>query len=260
MDIPFPATSLSPDSLLRDLNYTILFDNGTISFIPLQEMVLHIPPPPVGPLIGDPTLSQDSLFPPFLCINSKIIYEHDGQYHKDYLTKHDGTYRFSFKSHVNKRSEDWGIDLPNLVMNWVDLCIKGLLIPGHVSQTFLHSLLSPTLTTSDSVASFFSEVNLHLECPPSLLKGLADSLSDQEIWLSSFFEENQGIESVKGDPKAISAMCIFSVECDENLLPLCAKSRIVVPGYHKDQVWSRSNQYTPMLQSNSLRFLVTMVV
>jgi hypothetical protein len=31
MDIPFLATSLSPDSLSTDLNYTILFDNGTIS-------------------------------------------------------------------------------------------------------------------------------------------------------------------------------------------------------------------------------------
>jgi hypothetical protein len=38
MDIPFPATSLSPDSLSMDLNYTILFNNGTTSSIPLQEM------------------------------------------------------------------------------------------------------------------------------------------------------------------------------------------------------------------------------
>jgi hypothetical protein len=31
-------------------------------------------------------------------------------------------YGFSFKTHVKKKSEDWGIDFPNLPFNWVDLC------------------------------------------------------------------------------------------------------------------------------------------
>jgi hypothetical protein len=124
----------SPNSLSTDLNYTILFDNITTSSIPLWEVASLIPPPPVGPLLGDSSLSQDSLLPPFLCINSKTTYEHEGQYHKGYLTKCDGTYCFSFKSHVNKCSEDWGINLPNLAMNWVDLCIKGLLISSHISH------------------------------------------------------------------------------------------------------------------------------
>jgi hypothetical protein len=115
MDIPFPATSLSLDSLSSDLNNTILFDNSTTSSIPLQDMVSLIPPPPVGPLLEDSSSSQDSLLPLFLCINSKIIYEH--QYHKGYLTKSEGIYRFSFRLHVNKCSEDWGIDLPNFTMN-----------------------------------------------------------------------------------------------------------------------------------------------
>jgi hypothetical protein len=82
MDIPFPATSLSPDSLSTDWNYTILFDNGTTSSVPLQEMASLIPPTPVGPLLGDPSSSQDSLLPPFLRINSRITYERDGQYRK----------------------------------------------------------------------------------------------------------------------------------------------------------------------------------
>jgi hypothetical protein len=94
MDVPFPATSLSPGGLSTDLNYTILFDNGTTSSVPLQEMVSLIPPPPVGPLLGDSSSSQDSLLPPFLRINSKITYKWDGQYHKGYLTKRDGTYTF----------------------------------------------------------------------------------------------------------------------------------------------------------------------
>ncbi len=33
MDIPFPATSLFPNSFFTDLHYTILFDIGTTSSI-----------------------------------------------------------------------------------------------------------------------------------------------------------------------------------------------------------------------------------
>jgi hypothetical protein len=112
--------------------------------------------------------------------------------------------------------------------------------------------LSPNPTTFDPVASFVSAVNLHLKCPPSVLKGLADSHPGHKIWLNSFFEEKQEIESLgtfrkimlgeyhalckKGAPKAILTMCVLSVKCDENLLPLCAKSCIVVLGNHKDRV------------------------
>jgi hypothetical protein len=81
-------------------------------------------------------------------------------------------------------------------MNWVDLCIEGLLIPGHISHMFLCSLSSLTLTTFDPVTSFISAVNLHLKCPPSLLKGLADSHPNREIWLNSFYEEKREIESL----------------------------------------------------------------
>jgi hypothetical protein len=210
------------------------------------------------------------------CINFKITYEHDGQYHKGYLTKPDDTYHFSFNLHVNKGSEDWGVDLPNLAINWVDICVNKLLTPCHVSHMFLHSLLSPTSTTFDPAASFVRAVNLHLKCPPSLLKDLANSHADQETWLNSFFEEKQGIESLgtsrkitlgeyhalheKGAPTAIPTMCIIFVKCNKNLLPLCAKSCIVVLGNHEDQVWSKSNRYAPVLWSNSLCFIVTMVV
>jgi hypothetical protein len=91
MDIPFPATS--PDSPPSELSYTVLFDNGTTTFIPLQDMASLIPLPPVDPLpIGDSLSSQDSLLLPFLQLNSKITYEHDGQYHKGYLTKRNGCY------------------------------------------------------------------------------------------------------------------------------------------------------------------------
>ncbi len=130
--------------------------------------------------------------------------------------------------------------LPNLVINWVNLCIKGIFIPGHVSHTFLCLPSLSTSATFDPVASFVSAINLHLECPPSLLKALTDSHPDREVWLCSFFKEKRGIQSmntyckitlgndcalhVEGAPKAIPTMCVLTVKRDENLNPLQAKS------------------------------------
>jgi hypothetical protein len=81
--------------------------------------------------------------------------------------------------------------------------------------------------TFDPVASFVSTINLHLECPPSLLKALANSHPDREVWLRSFFKEKRGIQSLntyrkitlgkycalheKGAPKAILTMCVLTV-------------------------------------------------
>jgi hypothetical protein len=44
-----------------------------------------------------------------------------------------------FNSHTNKHKENWEVALPNLSLTWVDLCVKGVLIPSHVSHTFLRS-------------------------------------------------------------------------------------------------------------------------
>jgi hypothetical protein len=193
MDIPFPlSSSLSSDDS-TDLPYTILFDDGTTTTVPLSKMADLIPPPP---LVSTSPNGVSALLPPFLQLNSKITYEHDGQYHKGYLGQHDGVYRFSFKSHVNKRKEDWGVPLPNLPSTWVDLCVEGILVPGHLSHSFLRSPTSDTPTTFDPVASFVSAVNLHRDCPPSLLKALADTHPDRQIWMDSFLEEKRGIQSL----------------------------------------------------------------
>jgi hypothetical protein len=105
------------------------------------------------------------------------------------------------------------------------------------------------------VASFVSALNLHKECPPTLLKALANSHPNQEVWLQSYKEEKSGLQShntyhkltlgeyralrKKGAPHAIPTMCVLTIKQDEYLLPHCAKSRIVVLGNHKDRVWSK---------------------
>ncbi len=63
MDIPFPPTESSSSSDdIHDRLYTILFDNGTTTLIPLSQMSALIPPPPAS--LASP--SADALLPPFL--------------------------------------------------------------------------------------------------------------------------------------------------------------------------------------------------
>ncbi len=76
------------------------------------------------------------------------------------------------------------------------MCVEGVLIPGHVSHTFLRSPASLQQSMFDPIASFGSGVNLHKECPPTLLKALANSHPDRDVWLQSYFKEKWGIESM----------------------------------------------------------------
>jgi hypothetical protein len=123
---------------------------------------------------------------------------------------------------------------------------------------------------------FVSAINLHLNCPPTLLKALANTHPDREIWLQSYQEEKCGLQSLntykkitlgeyramreKGAPHAIPTMCILTIKRDENLLPHRAKSCIVVLGNHEDCVWSKSDKFAPVLRIESLRLLVSMAV
>jgi hypothetical protein len=141
---------------------------------------------------------------------------------------------------------------------------------------FLQLPSSSAPMTFDPVASFVSAINLHLECPPSLLKVLANSHPNREVCMSSFLEEKRGIQSLntyrkitlgkycalhkKGAPKAIPTMCILTIKPDANLNPLQAKSWIVALGNHEDRVWSKSNRFAPVLCTNFLWCLVSIAV
>jgi hypothetical protein len=75
MDIPFPIEVPDSTTDMADLPYTILFDDDTTASIPLSRMVNLIPPPLVQLAAAD---GSDSLLPPFLRLNSHIIFEHEG--------------------------------------------------------------------------------------------------------------------------------------------------------------------------------------
>jgi hypothetical protein len=90
------------------------------------------------------------------------------------------------------------------------------------------------------VASSISAVNLHHDYLPLLLKALANTHPNREIWLGSFFKEKHGIQQLdtykkiklgeywalckKGAPQAIPTMCVLTIKKNEILCPLCVKS------------------------------------
>eukprot|EP01082_Thalassiosira_pseudonana_P004932 g4059.t1 g4059 contig15:252416-253129(-) len=139
-----------------------------------------------------------------------------------------------------------------------------------------HSFTPSTGSTFDPVAHHVSAINLHQDCPATLLRALADNHPDREIWLQSYYEEKGSIESMgtfqrltvgeyralreKGAPKAIPTMCVLTIKKDENLMPLRAKSRIVVLGNLEDRSWSKSQRYAPVLRQDSLRYLVSLAI
>jgi hypothetical protein len=145
--------------------------------------------PKPAPVLSDST----HLLPPFLQHGCKITYEHEGQLHKGFLGQSlDGVFRFSFKSHINKKSEDWGVPLPNLTSTWQDLCVDGVLIPGHQPSSFQCPRLPHDLNAS---ASHVSALHLQRKCPRSLLTGLHPTHPDCNMWLASFRKEKSRIES-----------------------------------------------------------------
>jgi len=162
------------------------------------------------------------------------------------------------------KDEEWGVPIPDLHSSWTQLNRESVLLPGHVASSFRRG-------TADPVASIVSAVNLHsTDAPSSLIQALADDHPDRKIWLQSFYEEKGSIESMntyrkitlgeyralreRGAPKAIPTMCVLTVKRDESMMPVHAKSRIVVLGNHEDRQWSKSERFAPVLRGDSLRF------
>jgi hypothetical protein len=169
MDIP-----LDPN---KTPHYLIQFDDGTTYLVLAKYMPLLIPKPDVN------VLDMSHLLPLFLRLNSKITYEHHGQYHKGYLTQSStGNYCLSYKPHINKKKANWSVPLLNLTSNWHELCLEGVIFPGHNATSFV----------CESTTSFVSTINLVWECPRSSLTSLADTQPDREIWMQSFWEEKDG--------------------------------------------------------------------
>ena len=108
-------------------------------------------------------------------------------------------------------SEEWGVTLPDLPHTWSELCVDGILSPGHNASSFIRGL-------SDPVANIVSAVDLHNDCPSSLLQALADDHPDREVWLNSFYEKKDSLESMNTYRKI--TMSEYSALRDARRVPL----------------------------------------
>jgi hypothetical protein len=257
MDIPVDLSSLP--------QYLIMFNDGMTRSVSSQDMPTLILKPVTS--VSD----TSHLLLPFLDIGSKITFEHEGQFHTGFLSKTlKGIYCFSYKSHINKNYDDWGVNIPNLPMAWQDVCIYGILLPGHQSSLFIWFHKQPPS------ANFINALNLKGECPRSLLVTLNTTHPDQQIWLDSFCKEKTGSQSQntyikiglkdyralreQGAPCAIPTMCVLAIKKDAMLNPIRAKLCIVILGNHKDHIWTKSEKYATVLQPNTMRLITSMVV
>ena len=69
--------------------------------------------------------------------------------------KPDGSYCFSYKSHVNKKHPDWSVPLTNFPTTWHESCADGVLLPGHTTSSFPRDHTARFVTTTllwDSLA------------------------------------------------------------------------------------------------------------
>ncbi len=55
-------------------------------------------------------------------------------------------------------------------------------------------------------------------------------------------------------------MCVLTIKKDKNLNLLRAKSCIVVLGHHKDQTWTKTERFAPILQADSLCYLLSLAI
>jgi hypothetical protein len=55
-------------------------------------------------------------------------------------------------------------------------------------------------------------------------------------------------------------MCVLTIKPDGMMDPHCAKARIVVLRNYKDKIWTKSNKYTPNLQLDTMRLIISMAI
>jgi hypothetical protein len=154
MDIPFPVNVSNLTSDAHDLPCTILFDNGTTTSIPLLQMANLIPPPPITPS----AVNDSYAFFHLSSGSTQVSHKNTKDSTRRAILVSKKGFTGSFKSHVNKCKEDWGIPLPNFLSTWVDLCVEGIFIAGHVPHSLLQSPLSSKPATFNPVTSFVSAI------------------------------------------------------------------------------------------------------
>eukprot|EP00956_Cyclotella_meneghiniana_P005594 scaffold7180_cov50-Cyclotella_meneghiniana.AAC.3 len=254
--------------------YTVLLDtNKTVELTFADLLSPSTDTPPVNP--AAPTTVWQGIPSRYLHQDAKITYEHDGTYHKGYLSYSEQT-GFEFLVRRNSRSKkvDFRVPLPDFSQNGTTLLAEEKMLFGH---TTVSSFLRRDSYNNAPSANHVSAKNLINPCPPSLNKALHPSNPDRHVWLESYKEEKGGLEQLEVFEriskkqylhlkrtgrigKALPSMCVLVIKPDKNGNPVRAKSRIVVLGNFEDRYYTKSQRYAPVLKYSSLRLLCSKAV
>ncbi|KAL7549847.1 hypothetical protein ACHAWF_013106, partial [Thalassiosira exigua] len=235
---PLVQTAASQDDASPS-SYAILLDDGTTVERSFEDLTSSSPADrPPSETAPNPFAS----LPHFLQLNAKLTMDHEGSFHKGYLGHTpEGGFRFEVRRNLRSTKIDRTVPLPDFHVQWPTLLGEDVLIPGHSTVS---TFLKPSTSNNAPSANFVSAKNLFSPCPPSLLQALHPSNPDRHVWLDSYLEEKEGLESLdvferiskkqylalkrKGlVPKALPSMCVLVVKPDKDGKPHRAKSRIV---------------------------------
>ena len=216
--------------------------------------------------------SAMSNLPSFLQSGKKVMFEFDGAYQKGFMIhQYGGVWRFSVRRSVTSKKEISGVDIPNFLSEWPLLLENDVLLPLWVTSSFLRAPSTPL-----GSASHVSAKTLQCPLPPSLLKALAASSPDRQVWRDSYDEEKDGLIGcdtfdritldqycayrTQGAPKTIPTMAVLTIKKDKSFDPDCAKMRIVALGNLEERSWAKHERFAPVLQYSSLRLLTSLAV
>eukprot|EP00956_Cyclotella_meneghiniana_P014787 scaffold22287_cov36-Cyclotella_meneghiniana.AAC.2 len=175
-------------------NYTVLLDNNTTVQLTFADLLSpSSDTPPVDP--AAPSTVWQGIPSRYLHQDAKITYEHDGTYHKGYLSYSEQTgFEFLVRRNTRSKKIDFRVPLPDFSRNWTTLLAEERLLFGH---TTVSSFLRRDSYNNAPSANHVSAKNLINPCPPSLNKALHPSNPDRHVWLESYKEEKGGLEQLE---------------------------------------------------------------
>jgi hypothetical protein len=166
------------------------------------------------------------------------------------------------------------IPLPDLLSSFQSFLDSGQLFQGHTKFCRVYQTRTQ-IQLWDCVLRHVTAHGLSSFVAPSSLKNIASmSSNDQEIWLSAYVEEFDGLSSLptwdivtedqfkrlsKGI-KALPSMAIATTKYDEFNHPKRAKYRIVVLGNLDYHNWSKEATAAPVMSQLELQILTALAI
>ena len=105
----------------------------------------------------------------------------------------DGAAPFSYWRQRSSKAESWGVDIPNLVIEWPSLSCKNIIQPTRNVSSFIWPSTNAESASTFISARYVSARNLKAPCPTSLIKATHKSFADRSTWRDSYYKENDGL-------------------------------------------------------------------